>query len=246
MADKRITNLPVKTDPTLSDEMHINDVVSNFDKKMLLSVLRTLLSVPYMQVSLSNYDNDSAPAVKQGSSFDSKGVPVDIGSDLTPTGYAGISNSTTFYVYWDESAGSFIYSATVPTWTPLYQGWYNGDDRALFSMYKDSTGNLYESKQVLNNVSMSQNIRLITSKQFLHSASMTFIDIWTALNPYIPNVGDIITIHGGFGVYKFSRASRLSTTQIQLYGISAAGSNFTSSFTSSTGGSVTISMSWDI
>ncbi len=156
MADKRIVNLPEITDPTLNDEAHINDVISNFDKKVLLSTLRTLFSVPYLQVSLSNYDNDSAPAVKSGSSFDSKGVSVDITSDATPTGYGTISNSTTFYLYWDESASAFIYSATVPTWTDLYQGWYNGDDRALFSMFKDSGGTLYQNKRLLINQSSEQ------------------------------------------------------------------------------------------
>lgn len=160
MADKRITNLPVLSNPTLSDEMHINDILSNFDKKILLSVLRNLLSVPYIQVSISNYDNDLAPAVKQGSSFDSKETPVDVASDATPTGYSGIAVSTTFYLYWDESAGSFIYSSTAPTWSDLYQGWYNVDDRALFSMYKDSGGTLYQLKTVLRNPSVMENMTI--------------------------------------------------------------------------------------
>ena len=100
-------------------------------------------------ITISNYDNDSAPVVKAGSVFDNNGILINVTSDATPTGYSGISVSTTFYLYWDESAGVFIYSATAPTWSDDLQGWYNGDDRALFFMYKDALGTLYASKQVL-------------------------------------------------------------------------------------------------
>jgi len=97
------------------------------------------------QVTLSNYDNDSAPVVKVGSVFDNNGTQYAVtGSDETPTGYSGISNSTTFYLFFDESAEAFIYSETAPTWSDEFQGWYNGNDRALFSMYKDSGGTEYQ------------------------------------------------------------------------------------------------------
>ena len=72
---------------------------------------------------------------------------------MTPTGYAGITNSTTFYLYYDESASVFIYSNTAPTWSDVLQGWYNGNDRAFFSMYKDSGGTLYQSKSSLGQAS---------------------------------------------------------------------------------------------
>ena len=75
-------------------------------------------------ISISKYDNDSAPDVKAGSRFDNNDVLIDITGDATPTGYAGITVSTTFYLYWDESGSSFIYSETVPTWSDALQGWY--------------------------------------------------------------------------------------------------------------------------
>lgn len=91
------------------------------------------------EVTLSNYDNDSAPDVKVGSMFDNNGTLYAVtGSDETPTGYSGISTSKTFYLYFDESAEAFIYSSTSPSWSDDLQGWYNSNDRALFSMYKDS------------------------------------------------------------------------------------------------------------
>ena len=101
-------------------------------------------------VTLSNYDNDSAPVVKVGSVFDNNGTQYAVtGTDETPTGYSGISNSTTFYLYFDESAEAFIYDSTAPSWSDDLQGWYNGNDRALFSMYKDSGGTLYQGKSKL-------------------------------------------------------------------------------------------------
>ena len=104
------------------------------------------------QVTLSNYDNDSAPVVKVGSVFDCNGTQYAVsGSDETPTGYSGISNSTTFFLYFDESATAFVYDSTSPTWSDDLQGWYNGNDRALFSMYKDSGGTLYQHKNIITN-----------------------------------------------------------------------------------------------
>jgi len=104
------------------------------------------------EITISNYDNDSAPDVKVGSVFENNGTLFIVDSaDITPTGYSGISNSTTFYLYYDESAGTFIYSSTAPTWSDSKQGWYNGNDRAFFSMYKDSGGTLYQHKNIITN-----------------------------------------------------------------------------------------------
>jgi len=102
------------------------------------------------KVTLSEYDTDLAPAVKVGSVFNVGGTTYIVSTaDETPTGYSGITVSTTFYLYFDSSAGVFIYSATTPVWNDVYQGWYDGTDRALFSMYKDSGGTLYKGKVLL-------------------------------------------------------------------------------------------------
>ncbi len=111
------------------------------------------------QITISEYDTDLEPVVKVGSVFDCNGSQILVESgDETPTGYSGISDSTTFYLYYDESAEEFIYNETAPAWNDILQGWYNGNDRALFSMYKDSGGTLYESKTKLQNPNKTQNI----------------------------------------------------------------------------------------
>jgi len=97
-------------------------------------------------ISLSNYSTTAAPGVKVGSVFENNNATflVETG-DETPTGYAGISNSTTFYLYFDFSEDEFLYAEAVPTWNDALQGYYNGNDRAFFSMYKDSGGTLYQN-----------------------------------------------------------------------------------------------------
>ena len=105
-------------------------------------------------ITLSNYDNDSAPVVKVGSIFEDNGALFIVDtSDITPSGYAGIANSTIFYLYFDESATAFIYDSTTPTWSDALQGWYSENDRALFSMYKDSGGTLYQTKNKMQQAS---------------------------------------------------------------------------------------------
>ncbi len=105
------------------------------------------------EITLSNYDNDTAPAVKVGSVFDCNGAIYLVETaDETPSGYPGITNDTMFYLIFDVSALAFEYTSTAPTWSDSNQGWYNGNDRYFFSMYKDSGGTLYHGKkQFINN-----------------------------------------------------------------------------------------------
>ncbi len=105
-------------------------------------------------ITLSEYDTTAAPVLEVGSIFENNGALFIIDtSDITPTGYAGISNSTTFYIVYDASAGAFIYSSSAPTWSDALQGWYSGNDRYFFSMYKDSGGTLYELKSEMQHES---------------------------------------------------------------------------------------------
>lgn len=99
-------------------------------------------------ITLSEYDTDNMPVVKVGSVFENNGALFVVDSaDVVPTGYAGIPISTTFYLYYDATTtNTFIYSDVAPVWSDALQGWYNGNNRALFSMFKDSGGTLYEGK----------------------------------------------------------------------------------------------------
>ncbi len=120
------------------------------------------------EVTISNYDGTGAPVVKVGSVFDNNGALYIVsGSDETPTGYAGISSMSDFYLIFDVSALAFIYTETAPTWNDAMQGWYNGNDRYLFFMYKDDSGTLYENKSILINQSNEQLNSLTLSKKIV-------------------------------------------------------------------------------
>ena len=129
---------------------------ADFDYQMMLATINAAY-IGKAEITLSNYDNDSAPVIKVGAKIEVNGALIKLTtSDATPTGYAGITNSTTFFLYYDSSAGVAIYSNTVPVWNDALQGWYNGNDRAFFSMFKDSGGTLYENKLLLINQSNNQ------------------------------------------------------------------------------------------
>ncbi len=136
---------------------------ADYDYSMFLETLNKSYKGK-SDITLSEYNTTAAPDVKVGSVWEDNGAIFILESaDLEPTGYAGIANSTTFYCYYDESAEVFIYSSTVPVWNDALQGWYTGNDRAFFSMYKDSGGTLYEQKSELGKQKITgDNIEAIT------------------------------------------------------------------------------------
>jgi len=121
-------------------------------------------------ITISEYATTAAPDVKAKSVFENNGTLTEVSTDVTPTGYSGISVSTNFYLYYDESTAAFIYSETAPTWSDALQGWYNSNDRAFFSMYKDSGGTLYQLKTKLQD---QNNIKIGNIETLDSSASWT-------------------------------------------------------------------------
>ena len=100
------------------------------------------------EITISEYDTDAAPVVEVGSVFECNGALFKVDSgNVTPSGYGNISNSSAFYLYFSDD--EFIYSSNEPTWSDDKQGWYTGEDRAFFSLYKDSGGTDYKSKVFL-------------------------------------------------------------------------------------------------
>lgn len=129
--------------------MAINQINSaDFNYATMLATINAAY-VGQDTITITNLDDDTAPQVTAGAIFENNGALFENTVLATPTGYAGMTNSTTFYLYYDESGGVFIFSNTAPTWSDAKQGWYNGNDRAFFAMYKDSGGTLYQNKHIL-------------------------------------------------------------------------------------------------
>ena len=124
---------------------------ANYDYAMMLEVINKSYKGK-ADITISEYDTTAAPSVKVGSVWEDNGAIFILETaDMTPAeaGYNAVASSTTFYLYYDESAEVFIYSETAPTWSDALQGWYHNNDRAFFSMYKDSGDTLYEDKNLL-------------------------------------------------------------------------------------------------
>ncbi len=171
-----------------------------------LTAMMETLNITYKgksEVTLSNYDNDTAPDVKAGSVFDCNGAIFSVtNSDETPSGYSGIANDTMFYLIYSAGLNEFIYTATAPTWSDSKQGWYEGNNRYFFSMYKDSGGTLYQKKAMILKISNSLIDGDIKTNSALIPASGIGVSEYITLSgqasslaydkfsKHIPNVGD--------------------------------------------------------
>ncbi len=173
-----------------------------------LTAMMETLNITYKgksEVTLSNYDNDTAPDVKVGSVFDCNGSIFEVtSSDETPSGYSGIANDTMFYLIYSASLNEFIYTATAPAWSDSKQGWYDGNNRYFFSMYKDSGGTLYYGKKDFVN----EPWYFCLTGKFIES------DIYNILNTIIPVPANpyfrLIYVSGTIGEDQVFRLNRYS------------------------------------
>ena len=103
----------------------------------------------YRSITIDEYTTTAAPDLQAGF--------VEVGGEiyentaaLTITGWGGIANSTQAYIYIVPSGttASAIFSSTAPTWSHAKQGYYNGNNRALWAIYKDGSGN-YTAKSAM-------------------------------------------------------------------------------------------------
>jgi hypothetical protein len=89
----------------------------------------------------------------QKSSGDNDHLSAWINADITGYTVSNRATSDETFLYLDYSAietnghgvissGEIISSTSAPTWDGARGGWYNGDDRCIFPLYCDSSGNL--------------------------------------------------------------------------------------------------------
>lgn len=148
----------------------------------------------YAEVDLNDYaDGATAPTVVVGSRWDNNGSLYNVtGSNEAISGLAGISPDRTVYIYFDVSALEFIASTTAPTFDNEKRGWYSGNDRAFFRIYKNDSGE-YTNRQELTKYGVTnQGVHIITE------SNMTYDSLYNELLPFIPNTGDIIALNGSY------------------------------------------------
>jgi len=229
--------------------------IDNFD----LTSIQDTLKATYKgknDISLSNYDNDLEPVVRTGSVFENDGdVYLITESDISPSAYGGIAPDSYFYLFHDKSSNSFIYGSFAPSWSYDKQGWYFGDARAFFKLFKDAGGTLYQEKLLLlsrnniktaGNFSIEKNLKVGGDSNYIGDVTISgkvrwkhyYTDpgplesaIFTALSSWVPNTGDVIACIGGYSVYSFVGMNRISGTQIRIVRVNTG-----------TGGSTTLTI----
>lgn len=86
------------------------------------------------EIGLTNFDNSSLPDVAQGSVISIGSSIAYAPSDLSVGDLAGAADGIVYlYV---EADGTLSVSSTAPTWSDVYQGWYNGTSRCYGQLLK--------------------------------------------------------------------------------------------------------------
>lgn len=132
--------------------------------KAVVATYITAGNYGYYSIGLDEYDTDAEPELQAGF--------VEVGGEiyentaaLAITGWAGVAVSTQAYVYIvpGGTTATCIFSSTAPTWSNIKRGWYNSNDRAIFTVYKDSAGTGYCHKQELKGRNVTTGGTTVTS-----------------------------------------------------------------------------------
>lgn len=104
----------------------------------------------WMQVSLTNMDDTTEPAIAAGSALEVGGSIYQFASEEAITSWAGLSTSSDVWIKVVPSGTSItaVFTATPPTWSDAKQGWYATNDRYVAWLRKDS-GDAYRYKHIL-------------------------------------------------------------------------------------------------
>ena len=107
----------------------------------------------FMALTLSEYDSSNIPSIEAGSSVEITGSlfefdTIDSISTIDPYTSSTVANGTVYIVL--RASGSTVtasFTATIPTWNPIYQGYYKTAtlDRFIGKMVKSSSSYTYKT-----------------------------------------------------------------------------------------------------
>jgi hypothetical protein len=86
----------------------------------------------YINIELSNINNDKAPVLLRGSVFECGGVLFKSDSD---SGVTGAPSGGQSFVCFNPSDKALFYSADAPAWNAVKGGWHVGNNRALAKVF---------------------------------------------------------------------------------------------------------------
>ncbi len=185
----------------------------------------------YHGVSLTNYDNASEPQVTAGSGLEVVGAFYQFTALESITGWGAIANDTQAYIK-VVPAGAAItveFTDSAPTWSTSKQGWYDGNDRYVFQLYRDSGGN-YTAKYALSpragrtTGNLTGLLGLKVPVGFTHGDTLAEDVLYEAMSADMgAAIGVTMTVSGyvhvGITELVVSYAERTSATIITLYGV---------------------------
>lgn len=155
MANVKVSELTELTAGADADKMLIIDASESGVEKSKYIQLTTMKDYFFFtgQHLRPTFTHNADDSIKIGGGwYDVAGKNAGWVSELTCT-LSGASANDWYYVYLDYSGitsgtaitnSEIIYSATEPSWSHTYRGWYNGSDRCIFAVRTDADGDIYE------------------------------------------------------------------------------------------------------
>jgi len=177
------------------------------------------------QVSLTNYDNTSLPAIAIGSIVENNGA---LFKFVVETAISGTAVDGTNYILLvpsgDPSLGTAnvtpTWSQTAPTWSDSKQGWYGTGGSAN---YRYLEFKIIKSTANYKKISTKELLRPVIVRLSDESANLS--TIFRFFDPYIPTVGDAFPLNGAMSTTTCAWVARQSTTEIIIVGVLSDGSN---------------------
>ncbi len=138
----KISDLGIQSNLADTDVMHLR-TTGGIDRQVTGKNLKSVVQ-GYNNLYMTNIVGTAEPVFTGDVEVNSSLIAL---SSESGTGFGALATSSNVWVY-VTTAGAVVYSATVPSWNGTKGGWYNGNDRAVAWMRKDS-GDTHRYKHFL-------------------------------------------------------------------------------------------------
>jgi len=174
------------------------------------------------QVSLTNYDNTSLPAVAAGSVIEVNGALYKFASEEAIT---GSPSDGTVYIYIDPATITAVFTNTAPTWSDSKQGWYGttttANCRYVAVLWKASTTYYFKHLVTARDIELRYLITIAGSAT-IGSVSHGISSAFT--NKRIVDL-NAIRLNNDYNMYSAINAMAVTDTTITVTVVSAVGND---------------------
>lgn len=192
------------TEPATSDPINLSN------GWLALLTKLTKITKGFASITINDYDDSvNDITIQSGSIFEDNGAYYQLSSNETPIGWNLIANSTQTYIIYSVANNQFEYVTGSPTWSDAKQGYYDGNDRYFYGVYKDGTGKYTKKGSIANkndeyiystisykNGIYTNGIKINLPTTYHLEGTKTENEIFDALKNFIPNIGDRILLNG--------------------------------------------------